>query len=245
MNPKEYIYTAVLFKWKPYEFINAARNIKWRYVILHFVLISCLLYLPLFFHIVRTQPDELYSRVYSGSFENAQILYFQSEDFNSDVIDNTLPAIYVFRDVIVYADPLLALSAPSEFFGPAELALPFGEIFSMLAVYNLYIPQFLLPMLLIAFGVMFVLQFFFYLVFAAFFGLYRMASTRFPFRDNVKITIMSSFFPALICTALGFILPAVHIILFQLINILILFYFSKRYDKREKELEEEEFYSKA
>ena len=152
------------------------------------------------------------------------------------MIDDSRAAIYVFRDVVTYIDPIFALSAPSEYFGPEELSKSFGEVFSMIAVYNLYITQFLLPMLLIAFGVLIVLQLFFYLVFAAFFGLYRLSSTKFVFRENFKIVIMSSLFPALICTAVGFIMPAVHIMFFQMINILMLFYFSKKYDKTVKEL---------
>ena len=235
MNPKDYTYTALLFFWKPYQFIKTAKSIKWRYVILHFILVSILLYIPVFALVVRTQPDQLYSRVYSVDFESAEIRMSASEDFNANLVDNIRPAIYVFKDVVVYIDPMLALSAPAEFFGPAKLALPFGEIFSMIAVYNLYIVQFLLPMLLIALFVMFVLQLLFYLVFAAFLGLYRLHSTKFPFRENVKIVIMSSLFPALLCTALGFILPAVHIIIFQMVNILLLFYFSKKYDAEEKD----------
>jgi len=202
-----------------------------------------ILFLPLFYVIVRTQPYELYSRVYSADFELVTMEQHLTEAFNPDTIDTTRPAIYVFNDVLVYADPLLLLSAPMEFFGQDEMALPYYELFNMLAVYNLYIPQFLFPMLAIAFGVTIVLQFFFYLVFALFLGLYRMASTKFPFRENLKIVIMSSLFPALLCAFIGFLLPAVHIILFQLANILVLFYFSKQFDKREKEMLEEKFYS--
>ena len=235
MNSKDYTYTALLFFWKPYEFINTAKSIKWRYVVLHFILVSILMYVPVFALVSRTQPDQLYSRVYSVDFEGAELREFLHEDFNAGTVDNTHPTIYVFKDVVVYVDPILALSAPKEFFGPAELALPFGEIFSMIAVYNLYIVHFLLPMLVIALLVSLVLQVLFYLVFAAFLGFYRLQSTKFPFRENVKIVIMSSLFPALLCTALGFILPAVHIIIFQMVNILLLFYFSKKYDTKEKE----------
>jgi len=235
MNPKDYAYSALLFMGKPYEFINTARNIKWRYLILHFILVSIIMYIPVFALVVRTQPDQLYSRVYSVDLEDAAVLFYPQEDFNPAVVEKSNPAIYVFNDFIVYIDPMLALSAPVEFFGPDELSRSFGEIFGMIAVYNLYITQFLIPMLLIAFFVLFILQVVFYLIFAVFLGLFRLNSTKFPFRENVKIVIMSSLFPALICTAFGFLLPVVHIILFQMINILLLFFLSRRYDKKEKE----------
>jgi len=190
----------------------------------------------MFYLVVRTQPDQLYSRVFSVDFEESSIEFFSQTDFDAAIIDNTHPVIYVFDDFVVYVDSMLALPAPAEFFGPDELTLTFGEIFSMLAVYNMYIPQFLLPMLMIALFVFFVLQVLFYIVFAAFLGLFRLNSTRFPFRENVKIVIMSSLLPAVACTALGFLLPVVHIILFQMANILLLFFLSKRYDRKEKEI---------
>jgi len=164
MNPKDYANTALLFMGKPYQFINTARIIKWRYLFLHFILVSILMYIPVFALVIRTQPDQLYSRVFSVELENAKVLFHPEVDFDPALVDDTEPMIYVFNDVAVYIDPMLALSAPAEFFGPAELSRSFGEIFSMIAVYNLYIPQFLLPMLLIALFVLLILQIVFYLI---------------------------------------------------------------------------------
>ncbi|MCL2035413.1 MAG: hypothetical protein FWG94_11895 [Oscillospiraceae bacterium] len=236
MNQKDYLYAAALCLGKPYPFIVLASRIKRRYVILHFMLIFCLLFIPVFTLAVRTQPDQLYTRAFSQGFENAAIIYYNTERFSPEKTTYGRPAVYVFDDFVVYTDPNITLSAPAEFFVSGELSRPFGEVFSMIAVYNMYIPRFLLPILMIAFFILLVLQLFFYLMSAFFLGISRMASTRFDFGERVRIVIMSSLFPALISMAVGFILPAVHIVLFQMVNLLMLFYLSKRYDKKEREL---------
>jgi len=236
MNHKEYIYTAALCIGKPYPFINFAIGIKRRYAILHFMLVLCLLFIPILTLVVRTQPDQLYTRMFSQSFEDAVVKHHNPEQFSPEIIAGDRPVIYVFDDFVIYADPNIILSVPSEFFTSGDLIRPFGEVFSMIAVYNMYIPHLLLPMLMIAFLILLVLQLLFYLMSATFLGIFRLASSRFVFGERIKIAIMSSLFPALISAAVGFFLPAVHIILFQMINLVILFSFSKRYDKREKEL---------
>ncbi|MCL1819158.1 MAG: hypothetical protein FWG36_00720 [Oscillospiraceae bacterium] len=207
---------------------------KKRYAFIHFLLIFCLLFIPIFILVLRTQPDELYTRIFFQDFENAVIEDYQTERYSKEVVTNVRPVIYVFSDFVVYADSNMVLSAPSEFFD--ELPHPFGEVFSMIAVYNMYIPQFLLPLLMIAFFILLVLQLFFYLISAAFLGVARLASTRFTFGGRVKTVIMSSLFPALLCAGIGFILPTVHIVLFQMLNLLLLFYLSKKYDRKEREL---------
>ena len=236
MNPKDYLYTAALCLGKPYTFINLAACIKRRYVILNFILVVSLLFIPVFALVARTQPDQIYTRMFPQSFEDAVIEYHNTESFSPEKINGARPAIYVFDDSVVYADSSIVLSAPLEHFVSGELSRPFGEVFSMIAVYNLYIPRFMLPVLMIALAILIVLHLFFCFVSAAFLGLLRLASTRFAFGKNLKITIMSALFPALISAGVGFVLPAVHIVLFQMAALLVMFSLSKKYDKKEKEL---------
>jgi len=235
MNHNNYLHTAALSLGKLYTFIVSSIHMKRRYVILHFMLVFCLLFIPIFTLIVRTQPSELYMRVFSQDFENATVVYHNQEYFSLEKLTDAQPMVHVFDDFVVYADTNIVLSAPSKFFVSGELSQPFGEVFGMIAVYNLYIPHFLLPMILIAFVVLLAIQTFFYLISAAFLGLSRLASTNFSFNERVKIVIMSSLFPALLCTAVGFVIPAVHIALFQMVNLLLLFYISKRFDKTERD----------
>ena len=236
MNHKGYLYTSALCLGRPHAFINLAANIKTSYVVLHFMLILCLLFVPVFALVVRTQPDQLYTRMFSQNFEGGAIKHRDTELFSREMIDEASPAIYAFADYVVYADSNIILPAPSEYFASGELSYPFGEVFGMIAVYNMYIPQFLLPMLMAAFVVLIILQLFFYFLSAVFFGIYRMASTRFGFGERLKIMVMGSLLPALLSFAIGFLLPAVHIILFQLLNLLMLFFLSKKYDIKEREL---------
>ena len=236
MNHKDYLYAAALCLGKPHPFISLAVRIKWRYAILHFMLIVSLLFVPIFVLVVRTQPDQLYERMFSQNLEGAVIERHDTESFSPEKISSFRPVIYAFGDLVVYADPNIVLSAPSELFGDGELSRPFREVFGMIAVYNMYIPQFLLPMLAIAFLILLILQLFFCLVSAAALGAFRMASTRFDFGEKAKIAVMSSLLPALTGAAVGLVLPAVHIILYQMVNLLLLFFLSKRYDKKEREL---------
>ncbi|MCL2004261.1 MAG: hypothetical protein FWG72_09715 [Oscillospiraceae bacterium] len=209
---------------------------KRRTVIAHFLLIVCLLYVPVFALVVRTQPAQLYTRLFSQSFEGAAVEYKNTGSFSPEEMDYGQPGILVFGDFVVYADSHIVLSAPAEYFSAGELSRPFEEVFGMIAVYNMYIPQILLPLLSIALLILLVLQLFFCLMSAAFLKTFRLVSKQFQFGENVKIAIMSSSLPALISAAVGFILPAVHIVLFQMATLLVLFSLPKRYDKKEREL---------
>ena len=236
MTRRDYLYAAVLCLGRPYDYINTAKSIKWRHVLLHFMLIFCLLFIPVFTQVARTPPDQIYARMYGLDFENAAVRPYPAENFSAERLDESRPAIYIFDDFTAYVYGGVALSAPSSFFGPDELSRPFGEVFSMLAVYNLYIPQFLLPLLLAVFLILLALQLFFYVTSALFLGLVRLSSRGFPFGERIRIVVLSSLAPSLPCMAAGFFLPAVHIILFQMLNLLLLFHLSKRYDKKEREL---------
>jgi len=209
-------------------FFESAISIKRSYVVFHFMLVFCFLFIPIFALVVRTQPDELYSRMFSQNFDDAVILHQNQEIFSPEKISQNQPLIYVFADFIVYADSNIVLTAPSEFFSPETLHGSFGEVFSMIAMYNMYITSFLLPLLAIAFFILLILQIFFYFMSALFLGIFRLASTSFDFGKKIKIVILSSLFPALLSAAAGFVLPAVHIILFQMINLLLLYFLSKK-----------------
>ena len=236
MDLKKYIYATVICLGNWHKFFELSIGMKWRYIFLHFILIVCLLFFPVSFTIVKTQPDALYTRMFSQNFESSSINIYNDDNYSQNRINSSEPAIYVFGDLVVYSDSLLVISAPSEFFDSETLAKPFGEVFSMIAVYNMYIPQFLLPLLIIAFIVLLAIQVFFYILCAIFLGTYRMMSKQFTFFKNIKIVIMGSFFPSILCVFIGFILPAIHIILFQMINLFLIFFISKKYDKKEREL---------
>lgn len=203
----------------------------------HFLFIFAILFAPVFFIIVRTQPHEMYQRVFSLRFEEAGIELFSHTAFAPELLREGNTAIYVFEDLIVFFDASLTMYAPAEFFNIAEMPYTFEEMFSMIAMYNMYIPHLLLPMILLAMFVMLVLKIFFYAVTAYFLGAFRMLSSfKFDYGERLKISIMSSLPVAILCAVVGLLIPIVHLILFQLVNLLVLFFLSKRYDTREKEM---------
>jgi len=239
MHYKEYLYTAVVCFGRVIDFFGLAAGIRLRYVIVHFLVIVSLLFIPIFALVVRTQPDQLYERMFSQSFEDARVEYRDSEEFAAEKIDTGQPGIYVFNDYIAYADSNIVLAAPGELFALDDISLEFGEIFSMIAMYNMYLTQFMLPVLMIALAVLLILHLFFCLLSALFLWALRLTSKPFSFGKIIKISIMSAFPAALISVIFGLMLPAVHIILFQMLTLLTLLLISKKHDKIEKEMVKE------
>lgn len=237
MSVKDYVYMAVLYFLKPYSFFENVRKIKKRYVFIHFLLVYAILFLPVFVIVIRTQPHEIYQRVFSLRFEDAPIEVYSQTGFSEELLDAGNTAIYFFEDMVVFSDANMTMYAPAVFFNSESTQLGFGELFNMIAMYNMYIQHLLIPMILLSMVVVMVLTVFFYVVTAFFLGVFRMASSnKFTFTERLKISIMSSLPVAIVCAVAGVLIPIVHLILFQLVNILVLFAMSKRYDLREKEM---------
>lgn len=236
MNGKDFLFCMTHCIRKPFAFANRANAMKWKYVILQFLMILCLLYIPLFVSIIRTQPAQLYERLFSEEFDGLHTLSCHGELFSGDLSAVDKPVIYIFDDSVVYADDRITLAAPKELIFPAgDQTYTFQEVFGMVAVYNGYIPRLLIPILSSVFAVVCILQILFYIMSACALGLYRMSSSKFSFAARSKISIMASSAPAMIGFVFGFLIPGVHIILFQLLCLLVLFTVSKRYDAAEKQ----------
>jgi len=221
---------------KPYSFIESARAMKGRYVLIHFIFILALLFMPVFVIVIRTQPHEMYQRVFSLNFGEAGFEMRQDTGFAPEHLQADITAIYVFEDLVVFHDASMTLYAPSGFFDIETMPYSFEEMFSMIAMYNMYIPHLLIPMIMFSMFVVLVLKGFFYIVTAYFLGAFRAASTYFGFGERFKIAVMSSLPVAIVCVVVGFLVPVVHIILFQMLNLLVLFYIAKRYDNKDKEM---------
>jgi len=222
---------------KPYSFIESARWMRVRYVLIHFLFIFGLLFIPVFIIIVQTQPYEMYQRVMGLRFEGAMLVLHQDTSFAPEYLQGDITAIYVFDDIVVFSDGGTNLYAPSAFFDISTMPYAFEEMFSMIAMYNMYIPHLLVPMILLSMFVVLVLKLFFYVVTAYFLGAFSATSEPFGFGERLKIAIMSSLPVALVCVIFGFFVPVVHIILFQMLNLLVLFYLAKRYDFKDSEMQ--------
>ncbi|MDR3144803.1 MAG: hypothetical protein LBU21_00845, partial [Treponema sp.] len=133
---------------------------------------------------------------------------------------------------VLYA---IARLSPSELYsriaGPGAEALPTD--FDLLMYRSGYGLRILLPLLLLAFGVVAILQLVFYLTAAFFLGLRRMTSSRFSFKDRLGLFIMASTLPVIGAAIFGIWLPTVHIIVFYLALIPLTFWVSRAYDRAE------------
>lgn len=236
MNGKEFFFSITHCLREPFAFMISAQKTKWRYILFQFFVVLCLLYMPLFVSIIRTQPAQLYERLFSEQFDGLTIQEVHGQYFYGELPESSEPSIRVFDNSVVYADSRLTITAPSELIFPAGAqSRSFQEVFGMIAVYNGYIPSFLLPILIGVCATICVLQILFYIMSASALGVYRMASSRFAFGARIKISVMGSAIPATVSSILGFLLPGVHIIVFQISCLLVIFLTSKRYDTMEKQ----------
>lgn len=234
----DYLNTALLCKGKFYTFFESARSLNVKYVFLHFMLLFGLLALPVFYVLVNTQPHEMYQRVFSMAFEDARILIHDGVLFSPEHITEEVdPAIYVFDDVLVFYSSHLSLYAPAIFFDTVVMPFNFEGLFDVIAMYNRYITELFMPMVLLVTFIMLVLNLFFFIVTAVFLGMFRTASSiMFTFGERFKMAVMSSLPAAVLCMVVAFFAPIVHIVLFQAINLMVVFWISKQYDLREKEM---------
>lgn len=233
---KEYSLTAFSCFRKDNVFLKTASNIKWKYVLFHFALVLCLLYLPVFFALIKTQPDELYGRMYSVDMDRIYVEKYENECFRPERIKNDLPTILIFDDIVVYADNQFALSAPTDLIFSGGDNLPARNLFGMIAVYNRYVTQFLLPVLLISFLILVILQVLFFLIAAIFCAGIRFKSASMEISKCIKAVVLCSFWPAVLCLFIGFALPTVHIVLFQIINLATVAFAAKQHEKAEEDM---------
>jgi len=122
----------------------------------------------------------------------------------------------------------IARADPSEFYSRLygetfELEMDETADFNLAMIESGYGRNVLLPMLWISFLIIMTILAVFYLCAAFFLGIARMNAFAMDFRSRLSLALFSSTLPALFTAILGFLLPAVHIIVFILIVILITF----------------------
>jgi len=122
----------------------------------------------------------------------------------------------------------IARADPSEFYSRLygetfELETDETGDFNMAMIESGYGRNMLLPMLWMSYFVIFITLAVFYLCAAFFLGIARMNAFSMDFRSRLSLALFSSTLPALVSSVLGFFLPAVHIIVFCLAVIIIIF----------------------
>jgi len=67
---REYVEALALYRGDFYKFVEAAKRMKKSFLLLQFIMISLILFLPLFYSVARLEPYELYSRMYGISIDS-------------------------------------------------------------------------------------------------------------------------------------------------------------------------------
>jgi len=122
----------------------------------------------------------------------------------------------------------IARADPSEFYSRLygetfELETNETEDFNLAMIESGYGRNVLLPMLVMSFIIIMVILAVFYFCAAFFLGVARINSFSMDFRSRYSLALFSSTLPALVSAVLGFLLPAVHILVFCLIVIIVTF----------------------
>lgn len=272
---KDYIFGLALGFLDYFKFVKTMESLKKRFIILQFMIVTLILYLPLFYSVVKIAPYELYFRLYSISFDtelklsdfgidlemlkrNEENVLNPSEDTPGILLRNTLTEAeldalgeelieedasrqeiwFCFtKEYIIIKAGNNKLAVLSDYYtNERVMSVTFGTLFNDIAVNNQYYTALLIPALGMVLAVLMVLQLFFYLMLSLMLGTYRMTSSKLSFGLRFKLLIMVSGVPALISMLIGFVIPAVHIIIFELAAIAFSMFVSKKYDKKEKEL---------
>jgi pullulanase len=79
---KAYFEAASLANFNPCRFVSLIKTVRSRHLILHFFLVSGMLFVPLMHAIARLDPYTLFSRLYGGDFSEITADALTSEDFN-------------------------------------------------------------------------------------------------------------------------------------------------------------------
>ena len=111
----------------------------------------------------------------------------------------------------------------SEFEENEALGADTIENFNSVMIQNNYGRNMLLPILSFVFFILLLIQGAFYFSACFFLGFSRMNITRLTFHDRMGLALFTSTLPVLICSLFGLYLPTVHIIIFYLIIIILVF----------------------
>ncbi|MDR1596244.1 MAG: hypothetical protein LBR99_00935 [Treponema sp.] len=189
---------------KTARLIALIRGLPYRWVVLHFFLITICLNFPVMLAIVRIEPYQVFSRLYGENFLTV------NSDGNLSLNSG--------------AERMNGFSGIDSAVFPAEFP---AEDFNTLMLQNGYGRRIMLPLLAMAFGLVLILQAAFYGSASFCIGLQRMVSVNLSVRDRLGLLLFSSTPPVFLAALFGVWLPTVHILLFYLAVIIIGFQRSK------------------
>jgi len=102
------------------------------------------------------------------------------------------------------------------------------ELFDDLALYNNWFARFAFPAALLVSMIAVLMLLAFHLIIAAIFGLTRIMSHKMPMGKRMRVLMVCSYPPAVLCCLLGFLLPMMHLFIFELLLIFVALGVSKR-----------------
>jgi hypothetical protein len=170
--------------------------------LLFFVGIQLVLSVPVLYNLLRTQPYEMHARLNGAAS-------FEEMEFSVEIND----------EYVAFTDGFTSMAMPAGII-PREVTggtPDYKEIYNYLSLYNGYYAKVLLPISLVACGVIFLSQLMLYLCAAWIYGQTRRMTTYMTMAERFNVLVFASF-PALFPgTLIGFFAPVFHLFIFELI----------------------------
>ncbi len=186
--------------------IKHLEDMKYRYVVLHFITITLLLYLPVMYRIALYTPYELYRRLNIDSTSNLIKNYFNEKGL----------------------DYLQILSS-------GEISKYIDDINNILVQTGIY-QQILNFALIGSLSLIIIINFTYIFIITIAYNYSRNLYSTIKFKNLFKINVFSSTFPAVVAVITSTFIGVLHLFIFQVIQCFWILLFLKSYDKKEKEL---------
>lgn len=155
-----------------------------------------------------------------------------SNNINIDNISVTKQnKFYISGDIIVYANQDKCLiTSVNNISTETMQALDIKEMFNIISIANNYFSEFMVSVLMFLLVIVIALQIIFIPTIAYLTGYSRLKFVTIPFLHRLKIVIFSLTLPAVASCIIGFLLPIIHLFLFQAITVGMVIFIFKKYD---------------
>jgi hypothetical protein len=179
-------------------------------VLFMFIAIQTALLVPIGYTLFKTEPWDMYARLYGETdFEVSMVFTEGTLSFNGEHLQMAMPLDIVPDWVIQERD--------------------MKEMFNYLFLYNRYFTDLLLPVMLFIAAGFFITQILFYVCVSWMFGQTRLMTTYMTMKERLVICVYASLIAMFPGMLVGFIMPVLHILIFEVIVIYVAYKVSQEY----------------
>ncbi len=186
--------------------IEELKNLKFRYVILHFFVISLLIYLPLMVNFAFVSPYELTLKLYP--VETLELVYSFSQENNLD-----FQKLQDTGEISQYLETFNNLVIQSGLYQQVFNFVMIGSFFLVIIIISSY-----------------------FLILSVTYKYTRSLYSTITLKNILKISVFSSTLTAVFCVLLSILIGILHLFVFQVVQCFWIILFLKTYDKKEKEI---------